>query len=518
MSTLREISAALRQKPVILGTLLVLVSITLYAPTAHHEFLMVDDSAYITENTHVTTGITVSNVVWAFTDFSTFYWHPVTWISHMTDCQVFGLNAGPHHLVNAVLHAINVFLLFFLLQRATGAVWRSFFVAALFAIHPMNVETVAWVAERKSLLSALFSLLTIAAYGWYVRSPGWQRYLLVMLMFALALMSKSMAVTLPIVLLLIDYWPLCRDEDLASVQRWKNLFLGKIPLLFLSVLSSVVTVVGQRAAGAVVAVSDLPLHMRVENALTSYVSYIGKLVWPGSLAIFYPHPASKLPQGGHLPPGEIVASLGILLGITAIVLHFRQARFLIVGWFAFLITLFPVSGVMQAGLQGMADRFAYVPYIGLFVILVWSVADLVQSQSRPSLAPVLVAVGSCIVVAYALSASRYLAYWQNGATLMEHARTVAGAPDAMIESLLADAYYSSGQPLKALPHYRTWCQLVPKHDLCHYNLAQVLFQQGELREALREYQIAASLTHDQGIALACANKSRQALSMIRENR
>jgi len=286
----------------------------------------------------------------------------------------------------------------------------------------------------------------------------------------------------------------------------------------LSVVSSALTVLGQRAAGAVVAVSDLPLHLRLENAITSYIAYLTKLVWPANLAIFYPHPASKLPKGAHLPLGEVMACLVILVGITALVLRFRQVRYLVVGWLGFLIALFPVSGVMQAGLQGMADRFAYIPYIGLFIVVVWSLGDLVEAQSRPWLTPALATVSACVLLAYALSASRYLAYWQNGVTLMEHTRAGAGAPDAMIESLLADAYYSSGQPVKALPHYRTWCALAPTHDLCHYNLAQVLFQQGKLREALKEYQIAGSLTHDQGVALACANKSRQVLFMLGEYR
>ena len=513
MRIFQQISDNLSEKPALLGALLVLFSLLLYMPTAHHEFLVYDDSAYVTENAHVISGISVSNIFWAFTNFNLFY-HPITWLSHMVDCQLFGLNPGAHHLVNVLLHAINVLLLFFLLQRSTGAIWRSFAVAGLFALHPMNVETVAWVAERKSLLSTLFSFLTIAAYGWYVQHPELKRYLIVVLTFSLALMSKSMAVTLPIVLLLLDYWPLRRKAEGQSWRCWKGLLIEKLPLFLLSVAFSLLTWFGQRIEGAVVSLSELPLHMRLENAVTAYVAFLAKLIWPAKLAVFYPHPASKLPPGAHLPFFQVIACVAVLAGVSFLVLRLPHKRYLVVGWFGFLVTMFPVIGVVQVGLHAMADRYAYVPYIGLFIIAVWLFGDLSVAPSRPWLAPAFAAIGACVLLVFALSASQYLAYWQNGVSLMEHTRAVAGAPDAEIESLLADAYYSSGQPGNALPHYRAWCELAPSHDLCHYNLAQVLFQQGELREALTQYQMAQSLTHDPGMATACAQKTRQVLSVL----
>jgi protein O-mannosyl-transferase len=514
MNPLQSFSENLRKKPVILGAVLALGTIALFAPVAGYQFLLVDDSAYVTQNPNVNTGLSVTNVVWAFKDFSSFYWHPLAWISHMLDCQLFGLNPGPHHLVNVALHVINVLLLFLLLRMATGAVWRSFLVAALFAVHPMNVENVAWIAERKSLLSAMFTLLTIAAYGWWVKRPGLKLYGLLVIAFCLALMSKSMAVTIPVVLLLLDYWPLRRLEDIASGVEWKRLIVEKLPLLLISIVSSLITFFGQRSAGAVVSLAELPMYMRVENAITSYVIYLGKLFWPVNLTFFYPHPSSKLPQGAHLPADQLLASAAILLGISAFVLYFRHVRYLPVGWFWFLITIFPVIGIAQAGLQGMADRFAYVPYIGLFVFVVWGGEELLEALAQPRLKPVVAATSACVVLALAMASSSYLKCWKDGITLLEHARVVAGAPDARIEIFLGDAYSYAGQPGKAIPHYRTGCQLVPLSDLCHFNLAQVLFQQGELREAVMEYEAARTLTRDSNIATTSAQKSREALRML----
>src|SRR5208282_2262641 len=257
--------------------------------------LTLDDRPYVTKNIHVSTGLNLGNVVWAFTSFHEANWHPLTWISHMADCQLFGLSSGPHHLVNVALHAVNVLLLFLLLQRATGAVWRSFFVAALFAVHPLNVETVAWVAQRKSLLCTLFSLLTIAAYGWYARRPDWKKYLVIIAAFALALLSKPMAVSLPLVLLLLDYWPLERYEDIPFRRKWARLSIEKLPLFLMSAASSVVTMIAQRSGGAVAVESLLPLSVRLKNAIVSCVAYLGKIFWPAKLAVFYPHPEHSLP-------------------------------------------------------------------------------------------------------------------------------------------------------------------------------------------------------------------------------
>ncbi len=390
----------LRQKPILPALALVLSTLLLYSPVTHHQFLnYFDDDFYITNNVHVRTGLSFENAGWAF-GFHEANWHPLTWLSHMLDCQLFGLNPGPHHLVNVLFHAINVLLLFWLLQKATGAVWRSFLVAALFAVHPLNVETVAWVAERKSLLCTLFSLLTVAAYGRYVRRPDVKNYLMVAGAFSLALMSKPMAVSLPLVLLLLDYWPLERYRDLPFVRKWARLSKEKIPLFLLSAASSELTLLAQRAVGAMPA--HLPLSWRLENAVVCYLAYIRKMAWPAQLAVFYPHPWHALPM-----PGVIAATI-VLVAITAAVLFFHRTRYLVTGWFLFFITLIPVIGIIQVGRQAMADRYAYVPCIGLFIVIAWGLGSMVEAAVLPRFAAAIAALG--MIAAMAAATIHYLPY------------------------------------------------------------------------------------------------------------
>jgi hypothetical protein len=329
----------LRRKPVLLCALLVLATLLLYSGVAHHEFLTLDDASYVFQNNHVSAGLKLDNVVWAFTSYYSCNWHPVTWLSHMTDCQLFGLNSGSQHMVSVFLHAANVLLLFLLLQKATGAVWRSFLVAALFALHPLNVETVAWIAERKSLLCTFFSLLTVAAYGWYARQPNLKKYLVIVAAFSLALMSKPMAVSLPIVLLCLDYWPLERLEFPFGLG-WVPLLMEKLPLLLMSAASSAVTVIAQRSTGAVAGTSLVPLPLRFENAIVSYMAYIGKTLWPANLAVFYPLPEHSLPWL------NVIGSTVVLFAITAAVLCFHRSRYLVVGWCLFVVMLIPVIGIV----------------------------------------------------------------------------------------------------------------------------------------------------------------------------
>ncbi len=492
----------LRQKPILLGALLVLATLLLYGPVTHHEFLTLDDSGYVTKNIHVSTGLNLGNVVWAFTSFHQGNWHPLTWISHMADCQLFGLNSGPHHLVNVALHAVNVLLLFWLLQRATGAVWRSFLVAALFAVHPLDVETVAWVAERKSLLCTLFSLLTIAAYGWYARGPDWKKYLVVVAAFALALMSKPMAMSLPLVLLLLDYWPLERYEDLPFRRKWVRLSLEKLPLLLLSAASSVVTTVAQRSIGNVIEISALPLSVRLENAVVFYVAYLGKTVWPANLAVFYPYPWHSLPRS------DVIPSAVILVAIAAAVLYFHRVRYLATGWFLFVITLIPVIGIVQVGEQAMADRYAYIPCIGLLLIIAWGLNDVVTAAAIPRVVPAVVAL--CLILAFAAATTRYLPYWQNGVKLFTQARFVAGRPDSTIEEYLADALFYIGRYDEAFPHYREACLSEPNAH-CHYNMAEILFNRNQLQDALEQYQLAGRLTNSRDMALWCLINSGKIL-------
>jgi protein O-mannosyl-transferase len=492
-----------RQKPALLGALLVTVTLFLYAPVAHHEFLEYDDGAYVAKNIHVRTGLTLDNAAWAFTTFHEANWHPLTWLSHMTDCQLFGLNPGPHHLVNVAFHTINVFLLFLLLQAATGAVWRSFFVAALFAVHPLNVETVAWVAERKSLLSMFFCLLTLAAYGWYARRPDWKKYLVIVAGFLLALMAKPMAVTLPLVLLLIDYWPLQRYEELPFQRRWVRLSLEKIPLLLLTIGSCAVTIVAQRSGSAFADTSVVTLSVRIENAIVAYVAYIAKVFWPAKLAIFYPHP------GRTLSWFEVIAAALILVAISAAVFFLRRARYLKMGWFLFLITLVPVIGIVQVGHQAMADRYAYIPCIGLFIMVVWGVNELVSSTAVDPLIPALTAL--CLVLVLSVATRRYLEYWQNGLKLVTRARMIAGKPDWMLEELFADTLVTAGRIDEAFQHYSQACALHPTLSDCHYNMAEILFAGRQLQDALRQYQLAGRSTDSRDVALSCLINSGEIL-------
>src|SRR5208282_2036126 len=495
----------LRQKPILLGALLVLATLLLYGPVTHHEFLTLDDRPYVTKNIHVSTGLNLGNVVWAFTSFHASNWHPLTWISHMADCQIFGLSAGPPHLVNVALHAANVLLLFWLLQRATGAVWRSFFAAALFAVHPLNVETVAWVAQRKSLLSVLFSLLTIFAYGWYVRGPDWKKYLVVVGAFSLALMSKPMAVSLPLVLLLLDYWPLERYEDLSFRRRWMRLSMEKLPLFVMSAAGSMVTMAAQRSGGAV-ADAILPLSVRIGNAIVSYMAYIEKIVWPARLSVFYPHPEQSLPWS------DVIAAAVTLVAATMAVLYFHRTRYLVVGWFFFVITLIPVIGIVQVGRQAMADRYAYLPCIGLFIIIAWGLSDLAHALVIPRVVPAVAAV--CLISAFAAATSRYVPYWQSGVKLFTHGAFVNGRPEFDLEEDLADALVSAGRMDEAFLHYREACELRPTYALCHYNMAYILLSRHQLEDALEQYRLAVSFTDSKDMALSSLINSGEILLQL----
>lgn len=490
-----------RPRPIVLGTLLILVTFALYWPVAHYEFLVFDDQPYVTQNVHVNTGLNLANAVWSFTSFHEGNWHPVTWLSHMADCQWFGLKPGPHHLVNVALHAWNVLLLFLLLRRGTGATWRSFFVAALFAVHPLNVETVAWVAERKSLLSMFFSLLTIAAYGWYARSPHWQRYLLIVATFALALLSKPMAVSLPLVLLLLDYWPLARRDDLPIERRWKLLTLEKLPLFLMSAASGAVTIVAQRAGGAIADPTVLTLPMRIQNALISYAAYIGKIFWPSNLSNYYPHPIKPWPWP------DVLAAAFVLLAITAATIFFRHSRYLVTGWYLFLITLVPVIGLVQVGRQAMADRYVYFPCIGIFIIVAWGLGDLFSSVAIPPTVPAVAALA--VIAALAVATTQYLPYWHDGVKLFSRAAVLAGPPDFTIEEALGDALATAGRPTEAYPHYANACTIAPRFPLCHYNISEILFNHHQLRDALEQVQLAGSLTDNRDLALSCLINSAQ---------
>jgi tetratricopeptide (TPR) repeat protein len=393
---------------------LVAASVAIYAPLRRADFVNYDDYHYVVENSRIATGLSAGNVAWAFTAFSAGNWHPVTWISHQADCQLYGLVAGGHHVTNLVLHAINAVLVLCVLYAMTGALWRSAFVAALFAVHPLNVESVAWVSERKNVLSTLFWLLTMWAYVGYARKPSLGRYASVALFLALGLMSKPMVVTLPCVLLLLDYWPLGRWRP-GAPDAWRQalaLVREKLPLFALVVLACVLTVLAQKGAGAMTTLVQVPLASRVTNAVVAYVMYLVKMIWPVGLAAFYPHP------GFGLAAWKVLGCFGLLLAATLALRRPELPAYLALGWLWYLGTLVPVIGIVQVGSQAMADRYAYVPLLGPFIAVVWGLADSTR-QGRA-----LAGAGVAIVVALTVVAARQATHWHSSIDLFEHARSV----------------------------------------------------------------------------------------------
>jgi tetratricopeptide (TPR) repeat protein len=379
--------------------------------------------------------------------------------------------------------------------------WRSFFVALFFAVHPLNVETVAWIAQRKSLLSLLFSLLSVAAYGWYVGRGGWNRYVVLVLLFALALMAKPMAVSLPILLLLFDYWPLRRFENLAHSVRWRRLTLEKVPLLAMSAASSVLTEMAQRAGGSVMSLSVLPVSTRLENAAISTVAYLGKLLWPARLATYYPLQLSP-------SMGDAVASVVILIAITALTLYLWRFPYLALGWLFFLVSMIPVIGIVQVGFQGMADRYMYVPAIGLLIALVWGLAEVVQSV--PAAGIPLYVTAACVMVGLCVTTARYIRDWQNPVTLFAHAHAAWGRPDMWLEQLYGNALFSAGRSDEALEHYRASCAIQPRTEYCHYNIAHIYSGRGQFGDAIQEYDLALRYTANRDMALLCLNELAEA--------
>jgi tetratricopeptide (TPR) repeat protein len=481
----------------LLGALLFAATLLLYAPTLSHQFINLDDNHYVTDNLYVTSGLTAKNVHWAFHTFTMGNWHPLTWLSHMLDCQLYGVRPAGHHATSVLFHAVNALLLFLLLARATGAPIRSFLVAALFAVHPLNVESVAWVAERKTLLCTLFSFLTFAAYAWYARTQSLLRYLTVLACLILALMAKPMAVTLPVALLLLDYWPLHRfgpdapaldsqalpDQALANYASRPSLLalvLEKLPLLLVSLIFSYLAVLAQHSSSALIV--TLPLSLRLRNAAVSYAAYIGKAFWPTHLSIFYPYP-----DGGPSATMLVLALL-LLVALTALCLRLRRRPYLIAGWLFFLVSLLPVIGLIQVGNQSMADRYAYTPLIGLFVMAVWGL-DALRERLRLSAAP-LVLAAVCALAAFAVVTRVTLSYWQNSLTLFTHAEQVVGQPSDLIEINLGNAYDSLNQPEEALRHYKIVAAINPNSYLAHYDIGTYLLQHGRTAESIPEFQAA----------------------------
>ena len=483
------------------ASLLVAGTLVLYSSVSTHDFINYDDEAYIVENQHVTAGLTWQTVRWSLTSIEHDNWHPLTWLSHALDCQLFGLDAGGHHITSVVIHTLNVLLLFMLLQQVTGAGGRSFMVAALFGWHPFNVQSVAWVAERKNVLSTLFFLLALGVYGWYVRHPGVKRMAAVAAMFALALASKPMAVTFPFVLLLLDYWPLHRVAGWTDVspqfpipqQSVSRLLLEKLFLFALSAASSGITLWAQKAGGAMQALQALSFRTRLENAMYSYVVYIGKMFWPFGFAVYYPHP------GTSLSFWKPILAVVLLCGISIGVWKWRVPRpYLLVGWLWFLGALFPVIGIVQVGNQAMADRYAYLPLIGLFVTVIWSAADWFDLY-RMSTVP---RWGSGFIMLGILSflTAQQLRYWENGTTIWAQSLQVAGE-NLVTEQGMASALVAAGDTAQAIPYLVKMAKLAPSSIATHLNLGACYLDQGRMQDATQEFDTVVKLTDQEALSL-----------------
>ena len=493
-------------RKVVLALLLAVATVALYFPVHNHPFANYDDSLYVTENDQVQAGVTWLTVKWAITSFAVGTWHPLTWVSHALDCQLFGLDPSGHHDVNLLLHVLNVVVLFWVLQRATGCLGRSFMVAALFAVHPINVESVAWIAERKNVLSMLFFLLALGAYRWYALKPRAGRYVGVAFLFALGLLSKPQVVTFPFVLLLWDYWPLQRfsfphDEPSTAVNAdiparplsW--LVLEKVPLLALSGASAMITMAAARTDTEKI---FYPRHIRIETAIVSYVQYLGKALWPSRLAVFYPHP------GYSLHPWQAYAALFLLMAITALVFEARRRRYLLVGWLWFLGTLVPMLGLQPVGykgMQGIADRYAYLPLIGLFIMICWGAADLVPRRDPGGRLAWLGGLGIAVLLVLAVMTHRQITYWSDNASLWSHALQVTGA-NWLAENNLGKILMSQGKEDEGVAHFFRAVAIYPNDPVSNMNIALYEQKRGNLPDAVTHFKVAITMSHDNALKVA----------------
>jgi tetratricopeptide (TPR) repeat protein len=494
------------------------------------DFVNIDDPMYVTDNRQVQSGLSWQGIWWAFTTGYASNWHPVTWLSHMLDCQLFGVRAGPHHLINVLLHIVNTLLLFVVLERMTKALWPSAFVAAVFALHPLHVESVAWVAERKDVLSSLFWLLTMLAYVGYVERPKLTRYLLALAFFVVGLMAKPMLVTLPFVLVLLDFWPLARirlgataggisqadDSEMAAAQKSiLYVVVEKIPFLVFSAISSTVTFIVQQQSGAVPTVAAIGLTSRVNNAITSYVAYIGKMVWPANLAVLYPYAGWKLSLGS-----VIVCALMLVLICVFTIRAGRRHRFLAVGWLWYVGTLVPVIGLVHVGVQAMADRYTYIPLIGLFIIIAWGAVEVAARWRVPVAVPAI--IGVLCLSALTIRTWRQVSYWVNSKTLFNHALGVT-TDNHIAHNNLGNALIKEGKTDEAILHYRTAIAIQPRYADAHNNLGNALQLQGSFDEAISHHREAlqikprfAEAHANLGMALRSVGKPDEAIEHYRQ--
>ena len=514
--------ASSQQRKLIACLLLALATFALYNPATRAPFLNYDDAAYISQNAHVRSGLTWSNVTWAFYSTEQWMWQPITWLSHALDCQVFDLNPAGPHAVNVFLHATNAVLLFLILAAATGFFWRSLAVAALFALHPINVESVAWIAERKNVLSMFFFLVALAAYGWYARTPRVARYLTVTIAYALALMSKPQVITFPFALLLLDYWPLRRIVDVshaphpaeismprdvsvrtsrAPANAFWSLVLEKLPWFAMSAVSAIIT----KRVQATATQADIPLSARLENAALSYARYLGKAFWPANLAPVYPHPMHSIKVGAA------AAAAIAIIAVSILAIIFRRNRPFFVGWFWFLGTLVPMLGLVQISVQGMADRFAYIPLLGIFVIVCWGAASFAE---RWHISRTTTAVATAVVVlSLGFALHRQLGFWQNNVTLWSHTIAITDN-NYTAEDNLGTALLAEGRIPEAMPHFRQALHYRPDDVMATLNLAVWDQMRANYQGAAEGYTNVLAYTKVPGfIALAHINRGYARLSL-----
>jgi tetratricopeptide (TPR) repeat protein len=468
--------------------MLTLTTMAVFWPVQDHTFVNFDDGRYIYENSHVPNGVTWKGVFWAFTTVHANFWHPLTWVSHMVDCELYGLNAAGHHLTNLVLHIANTLLLFLVFHRMTHAIWKSAFIAALFALHPLHVESVAWASERKDVLSTFFWVLTMGAYVLYVERPGLKRYLFVLLCFVLGLMAKPMLVTLPFALLLLDYWPLGRwpfktsahvyPERIKSLNGFNDqrkgvsyLLAEKAPLLVFASASSIVAFLAQQHGGATKSFASFPIEVRVANALLSYVGYIEKMIWPRNLAVFYPHPGTAVMMW------QAALAVLLLLGLSLLTIRLaKEHPYLPVGWLWYLGTLVPVIGLVQVGDHAMADRYSYVPLIGLFIVMAWGLT-------------------SGLIVILMICSSVQVRHWKDSITLFTH--TLRAAPNnPQAHTNLGVALAEQGKLDEAIWHYTEALRIEPNFLQAHINLGGALAGRGKSDEAVAQYSEALLIKPD----------------------
>jgi len=476
---------------IIICLLLASATFLVYWEISGHQFINVDDNIYVTNSPYVQSGLTRESIRWAFTTTTAEFWHPLTWLSYMLDTELFGVNPGGYLFTNLLLHVINSLLLFLLLKWMTGALWQSAFVAALFALHPLHVESVAWVAERKDVLSALFWILSIGCYAYYVKRPGYKRYLAVCLLFALGLMVKSMLVTMPFVLLLMDVWPLARLQPSStlrsSVYSFFRLVREKIPLFALSAAAGAITLFAQKSGGGLGDLNSYPLIERIANAFVSYGVYIGKMFWPQNLAVFYPYPE-------NLSGWQVAGSLFALVVISALAIRWsRRYPFFLTGWLWYLGTLLPVIGLIKIGDFAMADRYTYIPLIGLFIVIAWGLPEIISKLPYKKL--VLSVAAVLALTGLATSTLSQVRYWSNSVTLFEHALQIT-ENNFFAHFGMGHALANQGKFNQAIGHFSAAVRIKPEKATLHSDLGRALASQNKLKEARHRFSIALNIKPD----------------------